>query len=106
MGDVARGLRPGRVSVENVNHSGSTSLVDAGMYHATRDAILAVLPTGAPGLAYDQMLDAAKAHLPEGLFPGGARAGWWCKTVQLDLEAKGVIARESSKPLRWHRVAG
>jgi hypothetical protein len=23
--------------------------------------------------------------------------------VQLDLEAKGVIARESSKPLRWHR---
>jgi hypothetical protein len=23
--------------------------------------------------------------------------------VQLDLEAKGVIAREPSKPLRWHR---
>jgi len=24
--------------------------------------------------------------------------------VQLDLEAKGVIAREPVKPLRWHRV--
>lgn len=32
-----------------------------------------------------------------------AMAGWWSKAVQLDLEAKGVIARESSKPLRWYR---
>jgi len=40
--------RPGRVTVENVNHPGSTSSVDAGMYHAMRDALLAVLPTAAP----------------------------------------------------------
>lgn len=49
------------------------------------------------------MLDALVPHLPDDLFPGGAKAGWWSKAVQLDLEAKGVIARESSKPLRWHR---
>jgi len=42
-------------------------------------------------------------HLPRDLFPGGAKAGWWSKAVQLDLEAKSVIAREASKPLRWHR---
>ena len=30
----------GRVTVENVNHPGRTSTVDAGMYHAMRDALL------------------------------------------------------------------
>jgi len=51
------------------------------------------------------MRDAVVPHLPDDLFPGGAKAGWWSKAVQLDLEAKGVIARESSKPLRWYRNA-
>ena len=41
-------------------------------------------------------------HLPRDLFPGGAKAGCWSKVVQLDIEAKGVISREASKPLRWH----
>lgn len=43
-------------------------------------------------------------HLPEELFPQGAKAGWWKKAVQLDLEAKGVIVREATKPLRWHKL--
>ena len=94
---------PGRVTVENVNHPGHTSTVDAGMYRAMREALLAVLPAGAPGLTQAQMREAVMPHLPPNLFPGGAKAGWWSKTVQLDLEAKGVVARESSKPLRWHR---
>jgi hypothetical protein len=29
--------------------------------------------------------------------------GWWAKTVQLDLEAKGIITREKIRPLRLHR---
>lgn len=36
----------------------------------------------------------------------GAKAMWWSKTVQLDLEAKGLLGREQSKPLRWHRAKG
>ncbi len=43
------------------------------------------------------------AHLPGALFRDGAKAGWWAKTVQLDLEAKGVIAREKTRPLRWRK---
>jgi hypothetical protein len=93
----------GRVTIENVNHPGSSSTVDAGMYHAMREALLKVLPAEAPGLTEAQMRDAVLPRLPDDLFPGGAKAGWWSKTVQLDLEAKGVIARESSRPLRWHR---
>ena len=42
-------------------------------------------------------------HLSQDLFPGGAKAGWWLKAVQLDLEAKGVIARSDAKPVRLYR---
>jgi hypothetical protein len=97
--------RPGRVTIENVNHPGTSSTVDAGMYHAMRAALLEVLPAGMPGLTEAEMRDAIVPHLPDDLFPGGAKAGWWAKSVQLDLEAKGVISREPSKPLRWHRNA-
>jgi hypothetical protein len=73
------------------------------MYHAMRAAMLAVLPVREPGLTEAEMRAAVVTRLPDDLFPGGAKAGWWSKSVQLDLEAKGLIARESSKPLRWHR---
>ena len=73
--------RPGRVTIENVNHPGYTSTVDAGMYNAMRDALLRVLPTVAPGLTQAQMRDAIVPHLPRDLFPGGTKAGWWSKAV-------------------------
>ena len=95
-----------KVTVENVNVPGYTTRVDAGMYHAMRRALLKVLPSGAPGLTQAEMIQAVVAHLPADLFPGGAKAGWWAKSVQLDLEAKGIVTREGTKPLRWHRVAG
>jgi len=50
------------------------------------------------------MFRALLPHLPADLFPGGAKAGWWMKTVQLDLETKGIITREKTKPLRLHRA--
>ncbi len=93
-----------RVTVENVNVPGRTSTVDARMYDAMRGALMRVLPPVSPGLTQTEMREAVVLHLPEGLFPGGAKAGWWAKTVQLDLEAKGVVVRERSKPLRWHKA--
>lgn len=93
------------IEIENVNHPGARSVVDADMYGAMRDAMIAVLPSQAPGLTQQELLDALLPHLPEALFPGGAKAGWWSKAVQLDLEAKGVISREPVTPLRWHRNA-
>jgi hypothetical protein len=38
--------------------------------------------------------------LPQDLFPGGDKAGWWLKAAQLDMEAKGTILRDSPKPVR------
>lgn len=94
-----------KVVVENVNVPGQTSRVDAAKYHATRAALLKALPDAAPGLTQAEMIAASKRHLPEDLFPGGAKAGWWVKCVQLDLEAKGVVLRDATaKPLRWRRA--
>jgi hypothetical protein len=92
-----------KIEVENVNHPGRAKSVDASMYLAMKRAFLKILPKTSPGMAPAEIQDRVIAELPEKLFPGGAKAGWWAKTVQLDLEAKGIIAREKTKPLRLHR---
>ena len=91
------------VAIKNVNHPGSLRRVDAYMYEAMKRAFLKVLPKTSPGLTEAEIGDRLAAHLPEKLFPGGAKAGWWQKAVQLDLEAKRIIAREKTRPLRWHK---
>jgi hypothetical protein len=92
------------IEVENVNHPGHVRLVDANMYEAMKGAFLKTLPKTSPGLTEAEMRKRLAAHLPEEFFPGGAKVGWWAKTVQLDLEAKGAVAREKSRPLRWRRA--
>jgi hypothetical protein len=68
-----------------------------------RRALLKVLPPRAPGFTAAELSRAVLPHLSADLFPGGAKAGWWMKTVQLDLEAKGIVAREKTRSLRLHR---
>lgn len=92
-----------KVAMDNVNSPGRPVRVDADKYQAMRDALLAVLPGSSPGLTVAEAKSRLLPLLPEALYPGGAKAGWWLKGVQLDLEAKGVIAREQTKPLRLHR---
>lgn len=93
-----------KIEIENVTSPGRVTRVDADKYHAMKAALLAILPAASPGLTGAEILAGVIAHLPEELFPEGAKAGWWLKGVQLDLEAKGVIVREAAKPLRWRRV--
>ena len=93
-----------KIAIENVNHPGRTSNVDAAMYEAMRKAVLKVLPAREPGFTVAELQAAVVAHLPQDLYPGGAKAGWWVKAVQLDLEAKGVVRRTRTSPLRLHRV--
>mgnify|MGYP001578407856 CR=1 FL=1 len=67
-------------------------------------SLLALLPACAPGLTLSEIHEQLKTQLPQNLYPGGAKAGWWAKTVQLDLEARGIIKREGRNPLRLHRA--
>jgi len=93
------------VEVQNVNVPGRVSNVDAEKYEAMRTALMASLPTEPPGVTQAGMMEAVLPHLPQHLWPGGAKSGWWVKTVQLDLEAKGIVTRSSDRrPTRWFRT--
>lgn len=94
-----------KVEVQNVNVPGHVTRVDAAKYQAIRNLTLGVLPVGTPGMTAAEIKDAMRPQLPEDLFPGGKTLGWWQKCVQLDLEAKGLVAREATKPLTFHKVA-
>ena len=94
-----------KIEIENIVSPGHKYRVDRVKYEAMRKALLAVLPAAAPGLTVAEAKEKLLPLLPQDLFPEGARAGWWLKAAQLDLEAKGTIEREATKPLRLHRNA-
>ena len=96
-------MRREMVVVENVNHPGCTSRVDAAKYKAARAAMLKVLPRKTPGLTQREMMLDMRRALSTSQFPG-TTTSWWAKTVQLDLEAKGLVVRDEGKPLRWRRA--
>ncbi len=92
-----------KISVENVGQPGKTYRVDADKFNAMRAAVLKVLPGAAPGMAVADLIAAVKPHLPQDLFPGGEKAGWWVKAVHLDLEAKKIVARMPA-PVRLYKL--
>ena len=92
------------VEVENFTSPGSVRRVDAAKHAAMQTAFLKILPAAAPGLTPLEIQKRVLPHLQQDLFPGGAKAGWWVKCVQLDLEAKGVIARGKTPPVRLHKI--
>ena len=92
-----------RIAMRNVNSPGRETRVDAAKYAAMKQVMLAALPASQPGLSWADLKARVVPLLPDDLFPGGAKAGWWLKGVQLDLEARGLVGREASKPLRFFR---
>lgn len=94
-----------KITIENVASPGNTYCVDREKYLAMRDALQAVLPLHPPGMTVPEAKATLLSRLPQHLFPGGDKAGWWLKAVHLDLEAKGTVER-SAKPVRLFQVAG
>lgn len=94
----------GKIEIENVGQPGKTYRVDATKFAAMKEAVLAVLPGNAPGMSVSDLIAGVKPKLPQDLFPGGEKAGWWVKAVQLDLEAKNVIARADKPPVRLYKL--
>ena len=93
-----------RILVRNINSPQHVTHVDRAKYMAMRAALLTVLPTATPGMTPAEAQAALLPHLDPDLFPGGAKAGWWMKCVQLDLEFSGVIARAPKPPVRLFRL--
>jgi hypothetical protein len=95
-----------RIEIESVTSPHWKERVDRTKYLTMREALLPVLPITPPGITVAEAKAALLKRLSDEVFPGGAKAGWWLKAVQLDLEAKGVIARGSAKPVRLYRCEG
>ncbi len=93
-----------KITVQNVGQPGKFYTVDADKYAEMRVKLLAILPNAAPGMNVAQINDAVRPALNATLFPNGETCGWWVKCVQLDLEAKGIIARAPKSPVRLWRV--
>ena len=89
-----------KLKIENVLQPGKTYSVDAAKFDAMRKAYLAHVPQSGPGATPAEIQKALIPSLPQSLFPGGDKAGWWAKAVQLDLEAKGIIRRSPTAPVR------
>ena len=95
---------PERIEVRNATSPHHITRVDRARYEAMLQALLAVLQDTPPGMTPAEAQTALLPLLDQAQFPGGAKAGWWMKCVQLDLEFKGEIARASKPPVRLHRV--
>lgn len=93
-----------KIEVENFTSPGRVSRVDKAKYTVVRDVLMKHIPSQEPGKTPAELIAAIKPDLPQDLFPGGEKAGWWFKCVQLDLEAKGIIRRAPKAPVRLHRV--
>ena len=93
-----------KIEVRSITSPGHVMHLDRAKFEAMRDALLKVLPDEAPGLTVAEAKRDLLPLLPEALFPGGEKAGWWLKAVQLDQEARGAIKRGPGSPVRLYRV--
>ena len=89
-----------KLKIENVLQPGKSYNVDPVMFEAMRTALLKVVPSAAPGMTPAEIQKAVLPLLPQDLFPGGDKVGWWMKAAQLDQEAKKVLVRSEKPPVR------
>ena len=96
------------IQARNVNHPEHRENLKAEKYNIIREAILAALPAD-DWMSFAEMETAVRARLderqvPKRLFPKPGSVRWYCKAVQLDLEARGEIERQPRKsPLRLRK---
>ena len=93
-----------KIEVENINHPGTARSGRPGHVRCDETSLSQGSSRQIPGLTLAQISERLAGELPQDLFPGGAKAGWWAKTVQLDLEAKGLVRREKASPIRLYRA--
>ena len=87
------------IKAQNVNHPDYRESLKEEKYTVIREAMLAALPDGgSDGMLFNQLEKKVAAYLadknvPTVLFPKPGSVRWYTKTVQLDLEARGIIER-------------
>lgn len=78
--------------------------MDARKYDEMRAAILGAVPANRRGIALDRLPDAVRPFLSEQFGGANASVPWYCVTVELDLEARGLLERvPERRPRRVRR---
>lgn len=96
------------IRARNVNHPDHRENLKADKYEIIRAAMLSALPLE-EWMLFSALEERVRACLqeqdvPKSLFPKPGSVRWYCKAVQLDLEARGEIERQPGKsPLRLRR---
>lgn len=96
------------IRARNVNHPERRENLKAEKYHLIRSAMLAVLPL-TDWMPFAELEDGVRNWLtandaPAALFPKPGSVRWYCKAVQLDLEARCEIERRPRQsPLQLRR---
>jgi len=92
-------------TMEVLTREGKPWRVNRAKFEEMDRALMAALPSEAPGITVADAKAALLPGLDQTLFPGGDKAGWWIKAVQLDHEARGTILRSKGSPLRLYKTA-
>jgi len=92
-----------RITIESIT-SAHVQRVDRAKYMAMRERCSTFCRSRRRASPWRQPKTELLKALSAKHFPGGAKAGWWFKAVQLDLEKKGVIRRADRPPVRLYRV--
>ncbi|MGR3490948.1 MAG: DUF6958 family protein [Shimia sp.] len=91
-------------TIEILNRDGTPHRVGREKFEHVSAVLMTTLPGEAPGMTFEEVKAAVRDGLDPALFPGGQKMGWWLKTVQLDHEARGMVARSSTSPLRFWKT--
>lgn len=93
------------VQIKNINVPDTKTRINQDKYGAVREAILAVVPRDASGVAFRELPTLVGEYLSRRGFPWEGSLSWYATTVKLDLEARGFIERVAgSKPQRLRRL--
>ena len=89
------------IQARNVNHPDHRENLKAEKYNVIREAMLASLRADA-WMNFSELEEKVRAWLedhdvPKALFPKPGSVRWYCKAVQLDLEARREIERQLKK---------
>ena len=89
------------IKARNINHPDHRENLKAEKYQIIRAAMLATLSTE-EWMAFADLEAGVRSRLveenvPPSLFPKPGSVRWYCKAVQLDLEARGEIERQPKK---------
>ncbi|KPP87097.1 MAG: hypothetical protein HLUCCA08_04030 [Rhodobacteraceae bacterium HLUCCA08] len=93
-------------TIDVLTRDGKAWRVNRARFEDMAQALMAVLPDGPPGMTVPEAKAALLPRRDPAVFAGGDKAGWWLKAVQPDHEARGLIARADTLPVRLYRPQG